>query len=190
MSKAALSEFKRGTCDWCQNEDEVYRDNGLCQQCDADTIVCSICKHRVSDEFPCRHVFKDREFQWQGSGAHDPDDSIKRSFNKLLDLMPIGFAPDLRKAIVSGKFYTVMIAPMIGGGGLLELHGMPDREGIRFLFGWGDALIEIGEGQHAEETADAYHWLASLYKNDAAKANRTTINWIEEWQAPLLASNA
>jgi len=31
-----------------------------------------------------------------------------------------------RKAILSGRFLHLCLMPMIGGGGSLELHGLPD----------------------------------------------------------------
>lgn len=93
------------------------------------------------------------------------------------------FTRDLKVAIKSGKFYTWMIAPMIGGGGLLELHGMPERDGGMWM--WGERLIELGQSDRADVLADGYRWLVSLYKNNTMKANRATLAWIDQWLWPL-----
>lgn len=180
MKKAALSEFINGTCRWCGDETTIYRDNRLCENCDSNVIRCSICKTDVHIDDRCRHVYRDQNYKWRGSGAYI-DDDVKPSLFLLFDLMPEGFAADLRKAIKSGRFHTWLIAPLIGGGGILQMNGMPDRDGKRMMHAWGDAMIEIGEGDHAEETADGYRWLASLYDRKTRKANGATVGWIDEW---------
>lgn len=178
--KAALSEFITGTCRWCDTKTTIYRDNRLCEDCDGDVIRCSICKRDVHVDDKCRHVFRDQNHGWRGSGAYI-DDDMKPSLFRLFDLMPDGFAADLKIAIKSGRFHTWMVAPLIGGGGLLEMNGMPDRDGRWMVHAWGDALIEIGEGYWAEETADGYRWLVSLYDDKTRKANHATMAWIDEW---------
>jgi hypothetical protein len=50
---------------------------------------------------------------------------------------------------------------------------------------WGDRLIELGSGDHAEELHDGYRWLVSLYDRQTTKANRTTLTWIDQWLWPL-----
>ena len=173
------SEYKNGTCEWCGNGGIVFADNSRCEQCDGDIYRCSVCKEDQHVDDLCRHIFRDSNFEWAGSGVGAPGDGVKQSFFKLLDLMPTGLAVDLRKAIRSCRFHTWLIAPLIGGGGMLELHGMPYQDGRK----WGDAMIELGEGENAEEPADGYHWLASLYDKKTREANRTTIAWINEWNA-------
>ncbi|MCF8532410.1 MAG: hypothetical protein K9G48_05360, partial [Reyranella sp.] len=56
-------------------------------------------------------------------------------------------------------------------------------DGKSMLFEWGYALIKIGEGDHAEETAEGYRWLVSLYDGKTLKANRATLDWIKQWTA-------
>lgn len=182
------SDFITGTCEWCGSANTaIFRDNNLCEECDTDTVHCAVCDERQHYHYPCRHVFRDRNFEWCGSGAGEPHagqaQRIKGALFRLLEAMPAGFAPDLRTAIRSGKFHTWMVAPLIGGGGLLEMHGMPDRDGRSMFHAWGDALIEIGEGEHAEDTEDAYHWLASLYDRRTPAANLLTVRWIDEFMA-------
>lgn len=173
-----------GKCSWCETEGEVYADNGRCEECDTDVIFCKVCKRLEHRDSKCRHVFQDRDLQWCGSGVVGGyfTPAVKRAFFDLLTLMPDGFAPDLRAAIKGGRFYTWVIAPMIGGGGMLELNGMPARDGRFMTFVWGDAMIEISQGADAEEVTDGYRWLASLYQRSTRAANRTTIGWIDEWQ--------
>lgn len=65
------------------------------------------------------------------------------------------------------------------------MHGMPDRDGMWVEGWWGGFLMEIGQGDHAEETADAYRWLASLYQKKTLKANRVTVQWIDEYLAKV-----
>lgn len=183
MSKAALSEFVTGTCGYCGNTGvAIFRDNRLCEECDSAVIHCNICKADQHENDHCRHVFWARNFEWRGAGV-GVDDDVKPALLRLLDLMPKGFAADLQVAIRSRRFHTWLVAPLIGGGGSLELTGMPDRDGKSMLFAWGDAMTEIGEGEHAEETADGYHWLASLFNGKTLKANRATVSWIGEWLA-------
>jgi hypothetical protein len=45
----------------------------------------------------------------------------------------------------------------------------------------GNALLRLGGADQAEETADGYHWLASLYQDDTPEANTITITWINEF---------
>jgi hypothetical protein len=176
---SGASEFKKGTCGWCEAEGEVYRDNSLCDRCDSDVVFCSVCKERQhADHQPCRHVFQDRHGQWVGSG-YVTEPNIRVSFHDLLDAMPVSFASDLRKAIRSGGFYTWIIAPLIGGGGLLELNGMDYRLGRSY----GDAVLRLGQETHYDDhsVSDGWHWLASLYKRSTRGANKTTVQWIDEW---------
>lgn len=169
-----MTDYRIGKCRWCEEHTDIYR--GLCDDCSSHTVYCRICRRRVGDDSRCRHVFQDKWFEWSGSGTGwEPTRSVKSAFFDLLTLMPGGFAADLRAAIKGGKFHTWMVAPMIGGGGHLSLYGMPiDKE-------YGDDIIALGERADAERVGDGYHWIASLYERDTAKANRLTIVWIDEW---------
>lgn len=183
----AKSDYKLGKCSWCGERGDVFRDNSRCDDCDSNVCRCSICKQDYHYENTCRHIFQNREFEWCGSGVGMYEDMIRPPLFKMLTLMPEGFARDLRTAILSGKFYTFFVAPMIGPGGSLELHGMPRPDGVSRLF-WGDAMLKLGEGPAAEETADGYRWLASLYQGDTMEANRATVALIDEWLIPTVVS--
>jgi hypothetical protein len=173
------SDYKHGKCRWCEQEDEVFKDNDLCDDCDRNVAHCDVCDQDYHYHDPCRHIFQDAELQWQGSGIGAPDDSIKVSFRTLMQRMPRDFADDLLAAIRSGEFFTWLIAPMIGGGGIMELHGIPYIRGRH----WGDCVLELGERSDAEGAEDGYHWLASLYKNDTREANKITMAWLAEFVA-------
>ena len=182
MSGDVESEDKTGICEWCGEEGMVYPDHNRCGECDRNIHHCLICRvdqHR--DGGLCRHIFQDQNLEWHGSGIGAPNNDVKESFFKLLTLMPEGFSADLRKTIRSGRFHTWFIAPLIGPGCLLQLHGMPDRDGRFMVHEWGDAIIAIAEGDTAEETSDGYQWLASLYDRETWQANHTTITWVDEW---------
>lgn len=168
-----------GTCKWCGDEGGIYADTGYCEDCDGDIIHCSICDVDQHIDDLCRHVFRNDDYEWQGSGAHDPAASTKASFLTLLDQMPDEFAADLREAIAAASFHTWLMAPMIGGGGILKLHGIKLLPG----FDYGKAMIKLGESERSEASADGYHWLASLYDDRTPKANAITISWIDEWLA-------
>lgn len=168
-------EFKSGECTYCGHEGEIHADNNLCEECDSDTVHCSICNELVHADYRCRHVFQDDELNWTGSGAYSPSGHIKASFFLLLHRMPLPFAADLRKAISAGKFHTWLVAPIIGGGGSLFLRG------IDGTVDYGARMIEIGEGDRAEDCADGYRWLASLYDGETPRANALTIEWLDEW---------
>lgn len=180
-----MTDYKLGACKWCGYRGSVFCDNGLCDDCDSNTIYCLVCRRHEHSESKCRHVFQDEYFEWRGAGVHPTDEEMKRPFHHLLSAMGEEFARDLKVAIRSGEFYTWMMAPMIGGGGLLELHGMPDRDGRWMHHEWGDLLIALGESRRADEFTDGYRWLASLYKKDTSKANLTTLAWIDQWLWPL-----
>ena len=190
MAKAKLLEEGRilGTCEWCGDANvNLYADTKLCDDCDENCVRCSVCKELQQADDHCRHVFRDRNYEWAGSGYH-PNPGLRKPLFRLFDLMPAGFAVDLRRAIKSGKFHTWAMLPLIGGGGTLELAGMPDRalprETAQYLpYWWGSFLMDIGQGEQAEETADGYHWLGSLYERKTLAANRTTIGWIDEYIA-------
>lgn len=173
------SDFKQGTCAWCGDDTEVYRDNDHCERCDSDTIYCHVCRCREHYENKCRHVFQDQHLQWSGAGTGMmPERNVRRSFLDPLDAMPNGFVTDLRKAIRSGKFFTWIIAPIIGGGGILELNGMDYAVGTKY----GDAILQLGEGcTDGDGLADGYRWLASLYKRSTKFGNNITLRWIAEW---------
>jgi hypothetical protein len=182
--------YKTGTCKWCGNKDEIYRDTMLCEECDTDTIYCRVCRERCSYEYKCRHVFQDDCFQWHGAGVSSDDDDVKVPFQRFLSAMGEDFARDLKTGIRSGRFHTWMVAPMIGGGGSLTLYGMPDRDGQMMLHSWGDKIIDLGESRRAGEFASGYSWLVSLYNRSTTKANRTTIRWIDQWLWPTTPSFA
>lgn len=186
MATPVLSETVTGKCEHCGDEGvQVFRDNSRCEECDGQFYPCSVCKTEENRDDHCRHIFEDREGEWLGAGVGIPEtyqlEVLKKSLFKLLSLMPEHFATDLRTAIKSGQFYTWSVMPMIGGGGSLKLNGMPDRDGKYMHFAWGEALMEIGAGDHAEETRDGYRWLVSLYQRSTLKANRATTAWIDEW---------
>ena len=179
----ADSEYKDGACRWCSDEGQVFKDNSLCDNCDGDVVRCEICKHEYHRDDTCRHVFQDRHCEWRGAGMRPVDPDLKAPFFAFLSAMPEGFATDLRTAIRSGRFHTWVVAPMIGGGGLLTLYGMPDRDGKWMPHKWGDEILTLSEGEKADELADGYRWLVSLYDKKTTTANRATVKWISEWLA-------
>lgn len=178
-----MSDSKRGICRWCETRGDVYKDNLLCDDCDGDVVHCRVCNQDQHCNDPCRHVFQDKDFDWCGAGIEYASDSVRASFLKLVARMPDGFAVDLSTAIRTGRFYTWLVAPMIGGGGTIKLNGMPERDGKLSVFWWGEQLIKIGESDDAEASRDAYHWLASLYKADTPKANEMTLRWLLDYDA-------
>ena len=91
--------------------------------------------------------------------------------------MPDGFARDLKAAIISGRFHTWLVAPMIGGGGILDLYGMPRSVGQSY----GDAILALGESDDAEDFECGYHWLVSLFDDKTPDANALTVEWIDRW---------
>ena len=179
-----MSDYKLGTCKWCETRGEVFKDNLLCETCDSDTVYCNICKCRVSYDDRCRHVFQDNYCEWHGSGIDACDECMFVPFKRFLAALGEDFARDLKSAIQSKKFHTWIVAPMIGGGGILSLYGMPCRDD------WGDRIIALGTGVKAKELSDGYHWLASLYNDKTLEANRTTIFWIDQWLWPLTPPSA
>lgn len=186
MTKVALSEFVTGTCKGCGDKKvAIYRDSRFCEDCDGNYYRCTVCKTYQNRDDHCRHVFQNSDFEWMGAGVGLPAEcqakDLKKSLFLLFSLMPRGFAQDLKTAIASGRFYTWLVAPMIGGGGSLQLNGMPDRDGKFMVFAWGNELMEIGGGDRAEETRDGYRWLVSLYQKSTLKANHETTGWIDEW---------
>lgn len=170
-------------CSWCGDPDaEVEEGYDLCEECDSDTVECSICEERQGYDSHCRHVFRDEQYEWNGSGGYADPENVNGSFLKLCELMPKDFPLYLFQAIKAGGFYTWLVAPMIGGGGNLTLNGLPCRydrcRQSEWLPEYGKAMVEIGEGDHSEETADGYHWLASLYKDKTPAANAQTLHWL------------
>ena len=181
---------KVGKCPYCGKlrNDLLPTKSGTlrCADCDSLYRWCSICNEEQSDDDHCRHIFKSEDGEWMGSGTHMYEyelEYVRISFFLLLDLMPEGFAQALRIAIFSGEFHTWACLPLIGGGGSLELSGMPRREGQWVNFWWGDFLMEIGSGPDSEDTSDAYHWLASLYNKKTPAANKITLRWLDQYIA-------
>jgi len=170
-----VDELKDGTCVWCGHVGAVYSDSSLCEDCDGDMIHCAICNENQHVESSCRHVFRDANFEWTGSGGYPPSDDVKKSFIRLIVSMPEGFVPDLRQAIATEKFHTWLVAPIIGPGGFLSLHGTVNN------CVWGEQLLTLGESDQAEIYTDGYQWLASLYNDITPEANRITIGWIDEF---------
>lgn len=173
-----MTEFKTGTCSWCNTEGEVYADNSRCEDCDNDVVDCLICGCAQHLDSFCRHISEGQHLDYFGSGVGAPHDGIRESFFRLLDAMPRDFAPALRRAIRAGAFHTWMVAPIIGGGGFLELYGMPARGDCRQ---WGDFILKAGDRDDAEDMHDGYRWLVSLFDKDTLAANRITIGWIDRW---------
>jgi len=166
-----------GACSWCGDEDvEIYKDTKRCEECDSKFTMCSICNEEQNEDNHCRHIFQGDDFEWRGSGAY-MDPALKEPLFRLFDLMPWEFPADLRTAIRSGKFYTWLMAPMIGSGGILELNGIPlERE-----HDYGKRMIAIGHSEEGDESGDGYRWLVSLYEHETPKANALTIKWIDEY---------
>lgn len=169
-----------GNCEWCGEKDlPIYSDTKACESCDDELAYCGICNEHQREGDTCRHIFLDENYEWSGAGEW-PTRSAHESFLLLLHAMPHAFLYDLKAAIESKKFRTFASLPMIGGGGSLHLQGMPDRDGRYMEYAWGDDLMDVGSGDQAEEAADGYHWLASLYKEDTGRANALTCAWIDE----------
>lgn len=177
----ACAGMREGTCRYCSTKTLVYRDNRLCEDCDSRTIYCAVCRRREHEDNPCRHVFKNEHCEWHGAGYDPIDPEMERPFHRLLSSMGEDFARELKDAIKSRRFHTWLVAPMIGGGGMLELHGFSSWHRGRE---YGDRLLDLGERER-DELADGYHWLASLYNGNTTKANRTTIAWIDRWLWPF-----
>jgi hypothetical protein len=180
------SEYKKGTCAWCQHEGEVFRDNSLCDDCDCDVVHCSICKCHQHIDNPCRHIFKTSNLDWRGSGINgeETDVDLKKSFFALLSQMPEDFPGALRQAIASEKFHTWFIAPLIGSSVIFTLYGIPRGYNDKTFE---DAMVAACEREDASETKDGYDWLASLYNNQTPQANATTIAWVDEYVLSLSA---
>lgn len=176
----ADATYKNGACKWCGEKGQIFRDNLRCDDCDSNVCRCSICKQDYHYENTCRHIFQDEYFEWRGAGVRSDDQEMRLPFHRLLSAMGEDFALDLKEAIRSGQFYTWIVAPMIGGGGHLSLYGTTGH--------WGKKLIELGESERAHDLSDGYRWLASLYKTNTTKANRSTIAWIDRWLWPLTPS--
>ena len=125
----------------------------------------------------CRHVFRDADYEWTGSGANPPSDTVKAAFLRLLQAMPVGFAAELHEAVKARRFHTWFVAPMIGGGGVLTLYGVREHQ-------YGEAMLTVGEADDAELYADGYRWLASLYDDQTPDASEITLRWLDEWEGP------
>lgn len=172
-----MSEYKKGTCTWCRDVGTVYADNNRCEDCDREVFRCTVCDQEYHRDDKCRHIFQDADYEWTGAGGYIPSDTVKDSFFDLLTAMPDGFADALNQAIQSKKFHTWFVAPLIGGGAILTLYGMPDHRERS----WGDYLCKV-LGEDAEEIIqDGYRWLVSLCDDRTPTANRLTIGWISEW---------
>lgn len=155
---------------------------GRCDNCSDEYVDCSVCGTEERRDDLCRHLNEDPDEGWYGSGCDSSgSDSIKKSLFKIFDKMPEGFVPDLATAISSGKFYTFMISCMIGSG-LLQLYGMPSRQGVYDISGWGDRLLDLGRDDDDGEMAMGYGWLSSLHCGNTQDANTTTLKWISEYQ--------
>jgi len=176
MSDIKLEDYEElGTCDHCGEDCIVHKESKRCDNCDGQFIHCGICDEEQHEDYSCRHVFQDRNFEWQGSGVMGGDDAdIKASFLLLVKRMPQGFAEALAAAIAQGKFYSFLSAPLIGSGGHMELHGLPWERGF------GKAMVELGEGDDAEELTDGYSWLASIYLDKTPDANTLTLEWLKD----------
>jgi hypothetical protein len=168
-----------GNCAWCEREAvEIFDDNKLCAECDGRIVYCQICDELVCEDDLCRHLFRNDNYEWSGSGSRiDADTSVKKSFQSMLASMPEEFAAELREAILSGKFYTWLTMPLIGSGAILDLNGM--MKGLAY----GRILLEIGrrEDQVSERLRCGFQWMASLYENATTNANKITIEWIDSF---------
>lgn len=184
-----MSDYITGKCVWCGNEGDLFKDNLRCDDCDSNVCRCSICRQDFNRDYTCRHIFQDENFEWRGAGVRPDDQEMRLPVHRFLSAMGEDFARDLKVAVSSGKFHTWFVAPMIGGGGLISLYGMPDRDGQRMVNAWGDKLIELCEGPQAEQLHDGYRWLASLYNRSTREANRTTVAFIDRWLWPLTPEN-
>lgn len=175
-------EFKDGPCRWCGCDSPVFADNGLCEDCDGDTYHCVVCDEEMYDDSYdgfCRHLFRDANHEWQGSGTGEPpNETVRRSLLFLLQRMPPGFVADLKAAVEAGKFHTWMIAPLIGGGGILQLHEIELDQAETY----GEAMIDLGEANDADQMHDGYRWLVSLYDGKTPEANRQTLQVIDSLQ--------
>ncbi len=168
-----------GKCRWCDDLTDIFRDNRLCEYCDGNVIRCTVCRNEQHLYNHCRHVFQDESFQWRGAGCDAHGGVMMKPFHRFLSAMGEDFARDLKVAIKSGKFYTWIVAPMIGGGGHMTLYGMAGRNE------WGNKIIDLGESDRAVNLHEGYCWLSSLHTTKTKIANKTTLKWIDRWLWPL-----
>jgi len=171
-----------GTCEWCHDENvPVYEDSKRCEDCDYRFHYCSICKEDQFEDDCCRHIFQS-DNGWAGSGGdqEETNRSVKAAFLVFLSGMPASFPMDLKLAIQSGKFYTFTIGSLLGTDGV-ELNGLPYEGLLTNCFKYSHDILELGDSDIAEQSADGWYWLTSLYENETPEANALTIQWIDEF---------
>lgn len=182
MPAAGRKKVTKRKCQWCEERKRDVID-GLCEECEECVVQCAICNSLQHEDGLCRHTFKDEHYCWNGAGCFGYWAHCKDSFLLLCSLMPRTWALDLWRAIRAGEFYTFTMRPLIGGGGSIQLGGLPSGwQNIHWRSHptpeYGRLLVEIGESEHAEECADGWNWLQSLYCQKTPEANEQTLRWL------------
>lgn len=62
-------------CRFCGEKTIVYRDTTLCEDCDSDSVWCSVCRDRFPDDSTCRHLQRMDWGEWGGVGGGDMGES-------------------------------------------------------------------------------------------------------------------
>ena len=171
-----------GTCEWCHDENvPVYIDSKRCEDCDYRFTFCSICKEEQFEDDHCRHIFLS-DNGWAGSGGDQEETKrcVKVSFLVFLSGMPRGFAEELKGAIQSGQFSTFTYGSLLGTDEV-QLNGFPYEGLLPNSFKYSSDILKLGDSDIAEQSADGWYWLVSLFENETPEANALTIQWIDEF---------
>jgi hypothetical protein len=183
--------MKTAKCKDCGDRKMVYRDTGLCDDCEADYVYCTVCEKSHHKKRVCRHVFWDAmDGWWAGPGADDPCYSqIERSkdgvlfFLTHLDATNTGHKAlaDLFAALKTGTLTLWLSGPMIGALSM-NMEGRDENgdhiywpniigDATHESYGWGDDQSEL--------FTTGGNWIMSL-DTKTPRENAVVLQWITE----------
>jgi len=164
--------------------------DGYCDDCDRQWPYCTICKERMHVDNTCRHLWYDEESAIvMGPGSDEwswqDDPGVKESLFALLGR--IRHARGIRKTILAGRFRLRSISNMLGPEDweCYLVSGASIGRSITY-----NRRGRIISDEIVERDKSGMRWLAAVHKNDVPWLNELTVQWIDEFLASRVKTQA
>jgi hypothetical protein len=185
MTTTTSDTMKRAICKDCGKRKLVYRDTGLCDDCEEYYVYCSVCDEQHHEDDLCRHLFWDRkEGWWAGPGADDPCynniDKYKASVLFALHQLQPSVLEDLRICLHNGTLQFCLCGTTFGVDGI-EFHGQDDAGEVIYC----QNIVENMHGKVYDEWNEeqthqfeaGFEWLMALDEK-TPREKQAVLEWI------------
>lgn len=174
----------RGECRFCGDETTLYADSTLCENCDGNSIYCSVCDERLDGDDSCRHLLWLQHGEWGGVGSNECDTKrcLRDAMFRVAGELGWAQAKLLSAALRSHKYHFFYTDSMLGGSMHLHLtfRGLPNKDGAALTDGLQKIVNRLQYQAEDEELVEALQWLWTLWAGDP-KGNLCDLKPTPDW---------